>query len=153
MPPVGRPRAQLDHPQRVAILASLPRVLRLWSDGAGMTIAALRRIQDEAELTTAQLLENIEYLMPSCSPADIAARLGMEMEAIEKRCYRAGRMELAAPFFKAVRRQRRLEAGVVEQAHQGHVDLWEQVTIQVTGDRSAGVPQAPGNRQDWLAAG
>jgi hypothetical protein len=118
-----------------------------------MTIAALRRIQDEAELTTSQLLENIEYLMPSCPPAVIAQRLGMEMEAIEKRCYRAGRLELAAPFFKTVRRQRRLEAGLAEEAHQGHVDLWEQVTVQVAGDRSAGVPQAPGDRQDWLAAG
>jgi hypothetical protein len=118
-----------------------------------MTIAALRRIQDEAELTTAQLLENVEYLMPSCSPADIAARLGMGMDAIEKRCYRAGRMDLATPFFKAARRQRRLEAGLAEQVDQGHVDLWEQVTVQVTGDRSASVPQAPGDRQDWLAAG
>ena len=118
-----------------------------------MTIAALRRIQDEAhQLTTAQLFENIEHLMPSCSAAVIAARLGMSMEAIEKRCYRAGRLKLAAPFNNAVK-HRRLEASVVEQAHQGHVNLWEQVTIQVAGNRSAGVPQTPGNRQGWLAAG
>ena len=118
-----------------------------------MTIAALRRIQDEAELTTTQLLENVEHLLSSCSPAVIAARLGLEMEAIEKRCYRAGRLELAAPFNRVIQLQRRLEAGLTEQVDQGHVDLWEQVTIQVTGDRSAGVPQAPGDRQDWLAAG
>ena len=118
-----------------------------------MTIAALRAIQDEARLTTVQLLENVEYLLSSgCTPAGIAARLDMEMEAIEKRCYRAGRLKLAAPFNNAVK-HRRLEASVVEQAHQGPVNLWEQVTIQVAGDRSAGVPQTPGNRQGWLAAG
>lgn len=118
-----------------------------------MTIAALRRIQDEAELTTAQLLENVELLLSSCTPAVIAQRLGMEMEAIEKRCCRAGRLKLAAPFNNAVQMERRLDASVAEQAHQGHVDLWEQVTIQVAGDRSAGVPQAPGDGQNWLAAG
>ena len=67
-----------------------------------MTIAALRRIQDEAELTTAQLLENVEHLLSSCTPAVIAQRLGMEMDAIEKRCYRSGRLELAAPFNNVV---------------------------------------------------
>lgn len=115
-----------------------------------MTIAALRRIQDEVELTTEQLLENVEYLLSSCAPAVIAQRLDMEMNAIEKRCYRAGRLDLAAPFSTAVQR---LEASLVQQAHQGHVDLWEQVSVQVAGDRSAGVPQAPGDGQDWLAAG
>ena len=111
-----------------------------------MTIAALRRIQDEAELTTAQLLENIEHLLSSCTPADIALRLGMEMDAIEKRCQRAGRLELAGLFNRAAKiQQRRLQARIAQQAQQGHVDLWEQVTIQVTGDCSAGVPQAPGD--------
>jgi hypothetical protein len=107
-----------------------------------MTIAALRAIQDEARLTTVQLLENVEYLLSSgCTPAGIAARLGMEMEAIEKRCYRAGRHDLAVPFNSAVKQQRRLEASIAQEAHQGYVDLWEQVTVQVAGDRSAGVPQ------------
>ena len=90
-----------------------------------MTIAALRRIQDEVELTTAQLLENIEYLMPSCAPAVIAARLGIEMDAIDKRCYRAGRPELATPFEHALKARRRLEAGLTQEVDQGHVDLWE----------------------------
>ena len=118
-----------------------------------MTIAALRRIQDEAELTTSQLLENVEHLLSSCTPADIAQRLGMEMDAIEKRCYRAGRLDLSAPFNNAAQQLQRLEARIVEQAHQGHVDLWEQVTIQVTGDGGPGVPQASGNGENWLAAG
>jgi hypothetical protein len=118
-----------------------------------MTIAALRRIQDEARLTTAQLFENIEHLMPSCSAAVIAQRLGMEMEAIDVSCRRAGRPEMAGLFNRAILAQRRLDARLVKQADQGHVDLWEQVTITVAGDRSAGVPQAPGDRQDWLAAG
>ena len=77
----------------------------------------------------------------------------MSMEAIEKRCYRAGRLKLAAPFNNAVKRRRRLEASIVQQAHQGHVNLWEQVSVQVAGDRSAGVPQTPGDRQNWLTAG
>ena len=118
-----------------------------------MTIAALRRIQDEAELTDDMLFENIEHLLSSCMADVIAARLGMTMEAIEKRCYRAGRLELAAPFNNVVKRRLRLEASIVKQAHQGHVDLWEQVSVQITGDRSAGVPQTPGDRQNWLTAG
>ena len=118
-----------------------------------MTIAALRRIQDEAELTDDMLFENIEHLLSSCTADVIAARLGMTMEAIEKRCWRARRLELAAPFMRAVEFQRRLEARVIKQAHQGHVDLWEQVSVQITGDRSAGVSQAPRDRQNRLAAG
>jgi hypothetical protein len=118
-----------------------------------MTIAALRAIQDEGRLTTAQLLEEVEHLMSSCAPADIAARLGTTMEAIEKHWRRHGHPEMAAPFNNAVKQQQRLEARLTQEAHQGHVDLWEQVSVQVAGDRSAGVPQAPGDRQDWLAAG
>jgi len=89
-----------------------------------MTIAALRRIQDEAELTTAQLLENVEHLLSSCTPAVIALRLGMEMDAIEKRCYRAGRLELAAPFNNVVQTQRRLLSSVADLVHRGdHVQV------------------------------
>ena len=73
-----------------------------------MTIAALRRIQDEAELTDDMLFENIEHLLSSCMADVIAVRLGMTMEAIEKRCYRAGRLELAAPFNNVVKRRLRL---------------------------------------------
>jgi hypothetical protein len=89
-----------------------------------MTIAALRRIQNEAELTTPQLLENVEHLLSSCTPAVIALRLGMEMDAIEKRCYRAGRLELAAPFNNVVQTQRRLLSSVADLVHRGdHVQI------------------------------
>ena len=119
-----------------------------------MTIAALRRIQDEAKLTTAQVLENVEFLMAHHhKPAEIAARLDTTMEAIGKHYVRLGRPDLAMPFNNAVMMERRLQARLAQQAQQGHIDLWEQVTIQVTGDRSAGVPQAPGDGQNWLAAG
>jgi hypothetical protein len=118
-----------------------------------MTIAALRRIQDEAKLTTAQVLENVEFLLSSCTPAAIALRLGTTMEAIEKHYERAGRPDLALPFNNAAKIEQRLQARLAQEAHQGYVDLWEQVAIQVTGDRNAGVPQAPGNSQSWLAAG
>ena len=84
-----------------------------------MTIAALRRIQDEAELTTAQLLENVEHLLSNCTPEVIAARLGMEMDAIEKRCYRNGRLDLAAPFNNVVQTQRRLLSSVADLVHRG----------------------------------
>jgi len=75
-----------------------------------MTIAALRRIQDEAELTDDMLFENIEHLLSSCRAEIIAERLGMSMEAIEKRCVRAGRLKLAAPYQAATTATRRLEA-------------------------------------------
>ena len=89
-----------------------------------MTIAALRRIQNEAELTTPQLLENVEHLLSSCTPVVIAQRLGMEMDAIEKRCYRAGRLELAAPFNNVVQTQRRLLSSVADLVHRGdHVQV------------------------------
>jgi hypothetical protein len=84
-----------------------------------MTIAALRRIQDEAELTTSQLLENVEHLLSSCTPEVIAVRLGMEMDAIEKRCYRNGRLDLAAPFNNVVQTQRRLLSSVADLVHRG----------------------------------
>jgi hypothetical protein len=49
----------------------------------------------------------------------IAQRLGMEMDAIEKRCYRAGRLELAAPFNNVVQTQRRLLSSVADLVHRG----------------------------------
>ena len=72
-----------------------------------MTIAALRRIQDEAKLTTAQVLENVEFLLSSCTPAAIALRLGTTMEAIEKHYERAGRPDLALPFNNAAKIEQR----------------------------------------------
>src|SRR5450759_2108984 len=108
-----------------------------------MTIAALRAIQD-GRLTTAQLLENVEYLMPSCTPADIAARLGMEIEAIEKRCQRAGRLDLAAPFNNAVMLQRRLLSSVADPVHRGdhvQVHLGQEMPVTVVGGADAGVPE------------
>jgi hypothetical protein len=89
-----------------------------------MTIAALRAIQNEGRLTTAQLLKEVEFLLSSCTPAAIALRLGTTMEAIEQNCRRHGRPEMAVPFNTAIMRQR-LEACLIQEAHQGHVDLWE----------------------------
>jgi len=89
-----------------------------------VTIAALRRIQDEAELTDDMLFENIEHLLSSCTADVIAVRLGMTMEAIEKRCYRAGRLELAAPFNNVVKRRLRLLNSVADLVHRGdHVQV------------------------------
>jgi hypothetical protein len=88
-----------------------------------MTIAALRRIQDEAELTDDMLFENIEHLLSSCTADVIAARLGMSMEAIEKRCARAGRLKLAAPFNNAVQIQRRSVADLVHRGDHVQVHL------------------------------
>ena len=91
-----------------------------------MTIAALRAIQDEVhQLTTAQLFEDVERLMSSCSAVVIAQRLSMEMEAIEIHCRRHGRLELAQLFNRAILAQRRLDAGLAQEVDQGHVDLWE----------------------------
>jgi predicted transcriptional regulator len=118
-----------------------------------MTIAALRRIQNEAKLTTRQILENVEFLLPSCTPVEIAARLDTTMEAIEKHYVRHGRPDLAQPFNNVVHSERRLQARIAQKAQQGYVDLWEQVAVQVTGDRDPSVPQAPGDGQNWLAAG
>lgn len=109
-----------------------------------MTIAALRRIQDGAELTTAQLLENVEHLLSSCTAAVIAARLGMEMEAIEKRCRRAGHPDLAAPFDHAVHRQRLEESSVADLVHRGdhvQVHLGQEMPVAVIGGADAGVSE------------
>jgi hypothetical protein len=109
-----------------------------------VTIAALRRIQDEAELTTAQLLENVEHLLSNCTPEVIAARLGMEMDAIEKRCYRNGRLDLAAPFNNVVQTQRRLLSSVADLVHRGdhvQVHLGQEMPVTVVGGADAGVPE------------
>jgi hypothetical protein len=90
-----------------------------------MTIAALRAIQDEARLSTAQILENAQFLIPTALPDAIAARLGTTMEAIEKHLLRAGHPDLAMPFNNAMKIERRRQARL---AQQGHVDLWCSVT-------------------------
>lgn len=46
----------------------------------------------------AQTIEDVEWLLPSASPSEIATRLGTTVVALAKLFHRAGRADLARPF-------------------------------------------------------
>ncbi len=53
-----------------------------------------------------QTIEDVEWLLPSASPSEIATRLGTTVDALAKLFHRAGREDLARPFWREATRNR-----------------------------------------------